>query len=99
MLNPIKFTKAVLWAMTEPHYTKALKRAFHDAIEIDRIAVDCAILANMDDAWIRRFKRWAHRNDDSIYFARAVQYDLRTHGINNDIWSAWVKRIDHADEQ
>ncbi|MEE9367206.1 MAG: hypothetical protein V3W44_10995 [Dehalococcoidales bacterium] len=65
-LNPFKFTRAILWALWTPRYARALKQAFKDNLEMDRLATDCAVLANKDVAWINRLKKLAARKSDPL---------------------------------
>ena len=56
--------KAILWALWTPQYMRACKRAFHDNLEMDRLATDCAILVNKDVKWSNRLKQTARRKTD-----------------------------------
>jgi len=100
-MNPFKFTKAILWALWTPHYRRALKKAFHDNLEMDRIATDCAIMMPKGEgslAWTKQLKERALQSGDPILWLKAARRviqlgDVPTNVQIDRMWK-WMRKTD-----
>ena len=79
-MNPFTLTKSIAWALWNPNYCKVFKKAIKDGIELDRLAVDCAIIADRDHGYGVWLRDVAKKQNDPLEWLRNGHGVLCRHG-------------------
>lgn len=79
-MNPIKFVLVMWTAAVQPRYWKAIKAAFQLNLELDRLATDCAVLANEGVGWADAIKQRAILCAEPVSFLEFVLSETQAHG-------------------